>query len=260
MAWVLDGCTDLLDRPLIGLTSDAAWFATTASAQLARLADAPETGAIPLEKLLCELCSDLAAEFEANARRAPEERFECPSAAAIVVRAEPGTLTFASLGDCVLIARLRKTLHRIGIDEAQAGDARAAETVARFHDVRAHATAADVRAHVMPKLREARARLNTPEGYGVLSIVPPPAHFIKSGRLGVKPGDVILLASDGLTRLIDTFGKYSAETLLDAAISRGIGSLLGEVRALENADPDCRIHPRVKASDDATGLLIRIRS
>ena len=59
-------------------------------------------------------------------------------------------------------------------------------------------------------------------------------------------------------RLVDVFHRYTIQTLYEAARQQGLATLLMEVRALENADGDCRQFPRAKCNDDATGLLVEI--
>jgi hypothetical protein len=115
-----------------------------------------------------------------------------------------------------------------------------------------------LRENLWPKLRAARAAMNTPSGYGVFSITPPPAHFVRSGTIALEPGATVLLASDGLTRLVDVFRRYGARELFEAARLRGIASLVDELRHIESADSECISFPRAKISDDATGLLLRV--
>ncbi|MBU1212975.1 MAG: hypothetical protein KJ587_17150, partial [Alphaproteobacteria bacterium] len=80
---------------------------------------------------------------------------------------------------------------------------------------------------------------------------------IAQGRLYVEPGTHALLATDGLIRLIDIYARHDARSLFEAAKSRGLESLLCELRQIEADDVDCTAHPRVKRSDDATGILLR---
>lgn len=99
--------------------------------------------------------------------------------------------------------------------------------------------------------------MNMPEGYGVFSITPTPAHFIHAGTHALEPGAHVLLASDGLMRLVDVFQRYSAAELFDAITQRGVAELVAEVRAMEMEDADCIAFPRAKRHDDASGVLIR---
>ena len=70
--------------------------------------------------------------------------------------------------------------------------------------------------------------------------------------------DVVLLATDGFTRLIDFYGLYTPESLLGAARERGVGALCRELRDLEDSDTEYRRYPRLKPKDDATALLLKV--
>lgn len=67
-----------------------------------------------------------------------------------------------------------------------------------------------------------------------------------------------LLASDGFYRLVDTYGRYSAEALLQAALADGLAPLYAALRRIEDADPQCLQYPRLKARDDATAFLLKL--
>jgi hypothetical protein len=255
VAWVIDGATDVLEQPLTPGPTDASWFAGQAHREIERMAvDEPSD----LQTWPDHLATVVSRTFDLDAKRAPVERHEHPSAAGLVVRSTGTTLQYVSLGDCALLAGTPDNLHLVGISEAAAGDAWVVEELRAY---RAHAPAtkqSQARAHLWPMLRAARARMNTPDGYGVFSITPPPLHFVVSGTLYLEVGAYGLIASDGLMRLVDVFRCYSVRTLFDAAIARGLTPLLNELRTLEASDPDGLTYPRAKTSDDATGVLFRI--
>jgi hypothetical protein len=50
----------------------------------------------------------------------------------------------------------------------------------------------------------------------------------------------------------------TAGELMQAALERGLAPLYAELRRIEDADPECLSHPRLKARDDATALLVRV--
>lgn len=62
----------------------------------------------------------------------------------------------------------------------------------------------------MPSIKAGRAAMNQPDGYGVFSITPTPPHFARNGQIVMLAGGHILLASDGLMRLVDVFRLYTA--------------------------------------------------
>lgn len=255
LAWVIDGATDVVEAPLTQASSDASWFAETLDLALKELAHAPPADLAELPSVLAEHARQ---EFELATLRSPEGRHEHPSATGVIVRIEQGgRLNFVSIGDCALLVATTEGVTRIGVEAEDAGDPWVADAIRAFRAQRPDAPAAAARADLWPKLRAGRAAMNTPEGYGVFSITETPAHFVRSGAHTLAPGTHVLLASDGLMRLVDVFGRYTSQELFEAIIARGLADLVEEVRALEHEDAECIAFPRAKRHDDASGLLIR---
>jgi hypothetical protein len=67
-----------------------------------------------------------------------------------------------------------------------------------------------------------------------------------AGLLGV------VLLSDGATRISDLYHQLSWPAMVDVIREHGPAALIRQVRAAEDADPDCERWPRHKARDDAT--------
>ena len=86
------------------------------------------------------------------------------------------------------------------------------------------------------------------------------ADHAKELRVTALADSPILLASDGFLALASDYGRYSPETLFDAARERGPVVLGEELRAVEAADPEGLRYPRFKRSDDATALLLALRA
>lgn len=257
LAWVIDGATDVLEQRLVGNGSDAAWFAEAAHNAMAMIAgaDSPSDHLSDLPARLCEAVSE---EFARAAFRQPAGRHEHPSATALIVRALDRRIEYVAIGDCALIARPGGVLHSVGLGGKEAGDRSTAQVLTSFQAQNGSASPDEAKAHMWPKILAQRARINMPDGYGALSLTSPPAQFVVSGSFEVSPGDHVLIATDGLTRLIEIYQRYEASQLLDAAIGRGLKSLIRELREVETADASCRTYPRVKATDDATALLLEI--
>ena len=82
---------------------------------------------------------------------------------------------------------------------------------------------------------------------------------LRLNEVAAAPGTVLLLTSDGLSVLVDLYERFTAKTLLDAALSGGVEPLVTEARRIETEiDPSGKLYPRFKTSDDATGLLLRV--
>ncbi len=60
------------------------------------------------------------------------------------------------------------------------------------------------------------------------------------------------MLSDGATRITDLYGILSWPATLAVIRDHGPAELIRQVRAAEDADPDCARWPRTKTRDDAT--------
>ncbi|MEM9027350.1 MAG: protein phosphatase 2C domain-containing protein [Pseudomonadota bacterium] len=256
-AWVLDGATDLIDTPLVGQRSDAEWLADFAHSWLTTHA-AQQPPDRCLRDILTELTHATADAFSRQQRRAPSARFEIPSAAALIARRSPTGITYISVGDCTMLATTADGTSRFGTDAHDAGD-QWLETVIRQHRARTpEHTAEPLRTALIPDLKSARDRMNQPGGYGVLSISEPPDAFVVHCQIDLPKGTRVLLATDGLMRLIDVFARYDDTGLMTAIADRGLPELLSELRRIEADDEACIRYPRAKTSDDATGLYLSL--
>lgn len=256
LAWVIDGATDVLERKLTHAPTDAAWFAEAMHTAL--IAAAPVLGA-DLRDVPAWLAKELADKFQNEALRRPAGPEEYPSASAIIVRANTAGLEYVTLGDCAILAEADDgTLIHIGDDAEKAGDQWVVEAIKQQLAEAPSQNSVPARDILWPKLRRARALMNTIDGYGVFSIVAPPANFVRSGTLALRPGARVLLASDGLMRLVDVFRTHTHRSLFDDAWSSGLTSLVADLRAMEHADSMCIRAHRAKVHDDATGLLMRV--
>lgn len=258
-AWVLDGATGLASGRLLTGPSDAAWLAATYDDLFRAHADRADLGP---EHLLAGLIETVTASFAAQALRPPEHRYELPSAGMVLVRLRRGRLEYARLGDCrailapaggPIVSTRRPPLHRL--------DARAVRRLVALRRQDPQAAHAALRRALLDELRANRGRLNQAGGYWVLGTDPAAARHAETGGVPLTAGPVRgLLVSDGFYRLVDTFRAYPDDTaLLARALAHGLAPLLAELRALEDADPECVAVPRLKPRDDATALLFEAR-
>jgi len=280
LAWVIDGATDLIEAPLVGRRSDAEWLAEFAQIWLEGYAHA---GAPPDLRTLFDALTDRAANaFKRLAGAVPEQRYAHPSAALLMAGLpEPGILSVLAVGDCTLLVRARDgSVTRHATRREDAGDAWLRHVIdrrRREHGTRdgSHHGAKDAHgAHradharvgqgeplrnlILDDLKRARARMNEPGGYGVLSITTVPETFVTTGRIQIEPGAGVMLASDGFMRLIDVFGLYCEHDLYQAVHAVGPAPLLEQLRTVERNDADCLTHPRAKTCDDATVLALSV--
>ena len=253
-AWVLDGATNLDRNYVPGVDSDAAWYAQSLSAALQKTSlNQQAPGAI-----FRHVIEDVATEFNAKVDRAALPLYAQPSAAGVWLRWQDNQFDYASLGDCRVIVKTTGDAARlIGPDADIFSDARRNQQIKELREANNLQTADDIFEFFLPHNRTARATMNTENGYRIFSIHADAADHLDQASLTLNKPAHILLMSDGLFRLIDVIPTYNLETLMATAINNGLQSLYDELRALEQADPDCHAHPRTKAFDDVSAILLQ---
>jgi hypothetical protein len=246
-ACVIDGATDVGPvRVFAHGESDAAVFAEMFAQVL--LAEQPGKDAPQayFGRVIARLKDEAGKAARIRLKDAP--RASLPTAAATWIRAREGRLEGATLGDTVAIVRLPD-----GSIDLVGEPGKPAEEQVRAQKVMSKAPE-DRKAW----LQGVRAIHNTEKGYWVFGVQPEAAAHIIHQNVAAPAGTRVLLMTDGFYRLVSPYGRYNDRRLIEAAMAKGLGPLLAELRALE-ADPadDAKIG-RFKTSDDATALLIGI--
>ena len=251
-AVVIDGATPLGDSLMPG-PSDAAWIAQFGARRLmAHLRD----GAGAREALRATL-ADTQKSFEALRRREPEDIWQTPCGSMMLAVPGEGEVEFLWFGDCAgLLKQGEVAVTVIGETfDKRAAEAQRAQKVGKEKNL---SPAAGInRPEFLTVLRAARNRINSGPNWLFSPDVKAAAH---ASRRIVKaaPGSTILLASDGLLALASDYGAYNADSLMAAAMDKGLAALGAELRAIEAGDALGDKFPRFKKSDDATGLLLRV--
>jgi len=250
-AWVIDGATGLGDFECLDGPSDAAWLAETADMAIAVRLTVGETE----PAALIAHAIDAAAEaFARDLVRQPEGRFQLPTASILVARFDGGGIDIAELGDCSLYAvAADRTVATIGSDAN--GRAREREGARLMIAHGATLKTPEVRR----RMRESRAKRNTPDGAWLFGVEREAAAHVRRHRIDLARPFTALLATDGFAALVEDYGRTDAGGLVEAARLRGLASLGEDLRAIEQLeDPDCTIFPRFKPSDDATAVLVSV--
>lgn len=250
-AWVLDGATGLGDQQYVqGAYSDAAWYAARLSDALKKFSLEP----VQAEKIFLSAIRWVAQAWYEAIGDADVPRYALPSAAGVWVRWQGDTMEAVSLGDSRAYHHSNAgVMTQLGMLDEDPNDDWVAESVMRHQA--AGVVPADMRAAVMEDLRAARSRMNMAGGYWIFSIHDETAAHLNARAWQITPGE-ILLCSDGLFRWVDVLKQGNAEALMQSA-SANLHGTLARVRELENADSDCKIYPRLKAQDDAAGVVLR---
>jgi hypothetical protein len=252
-AVVMDGATPLFETTDAGLMpgpSDAAWLAQFGSRRLlAHLRDGE--GA---RKALRSALTDAQRSFEALRRMPPQEVWQTPCASMMLAVQDAGEVEFLWFGDCAaLVKQGDAPVQIVGENFEKRGE----ETGLAGRLAKERSQPATDRSHFMDSLRSRRNQINS-GNYWLFSPEPKAAAHVSRRVMKLATGAIILLASDGFLALASDYGAYSTDTLLAAALDKGLAALGDELRAIEAGDAAGMKFPRFKKSDDSTALLLKL--
>ncbi|MFM9863349.1 MAG: hypothetical protein ACKVRO_07055 [Micropepsaceae bacterium] len=252
VAFVLDGVTSLSETPLMPGRSDAAWAAQTARELF--LAHGAARGG-DLRGLVTTVAVGITVRFEAERVRAPRERYELPWTTMSLIGVEAGQLNVAYVGDSrALVETGDGHVHSFGVNPSRT----AFETKLAQKMIAAQKGKPLGPAAVLPELRAARNTVNTGTGYWLLGADAAVGAHATVTSLALSGPATVLLATDGFYALVEDYQRYGDRELIAAARTVGLGSLARELRQIEDDDPNGQRFPRMKKSDDATALLVRV--
>lgn len=251
-AWVIDGATGMADEQLTSGGSDAAWLAGLVGERLMDL-----SGEGSADAVLSRLEADIDAVFrETTAHVQDIDDDHAPSACLGLIEARPGEgdrirLRGHFLGDVIALVPSERGIVRWSDERAKPFERKTLAALgAREHEP------GTIPEAVRRQILENRTKLNRPDGYWVVNPLRPWAGRELRFEAQVKPGEAIVLATDGFMRLVDVFEAYS-DSALHAELAAGGGSeLMQELRERERSDLMAGAYPRVKTHDDATFLVI----
>jgi len=251
-AVVIDGATMLGDGLMPG-PSDAAWIAQFGARRLmAHLGEGD--GA---RKALRAALADTQKSFEALRRYPPDERWQTPCASMMLAVQAGAGLELLWYGDCAALVKQEDAAVTVVGEtlDKRAVEAERARSVAKEKGL-SPASGLN-RPEFIGSLRAARNRINSGD-YWLFSPDVGAASHVSRRIVKVKPGAILLLASDGFLALASDYGAYGVEGLMAAAIEKGLKVLGEELRAIESGDAGGDRFPRFKQSDDATALLLKV--
>jgi hypothetical protein len=254
---LMDGATPLTpERSVAAGASDPAWFVRRFAQDLGRVlrADAGQ------EALVLEALDHTRTAYRAAGGQADVPPYAWPIATLAWVRVfEPDvdgnhTLDLFCLGDSKILLQLPdgavRDIDPFDNPQEQATQAAVAALVAE-----GILDPAERWARLLPMLRARRHEQNTAASPAVLCLEPRGPFAARTTRVTAPRGALLLVLSDGLYRLVDTYGLHSDDSLLDACRARGLDALLDELRAFEAGKEAAGL--AAKTADDASAIAWR---
>ncbi len=253
-AWVIDGATGQGPSVIAdeGAT-DASWLAARLSLALDRNA---EIFGGDLFGLIIACQSQIRQEFTSNLKAGIEDKADVPCGAVTVIHCDGKRIYCAALSDTVLVLSGKdgRVDGWYGDPAHHKVDQGMIELFVRYRE-EGENDPVRLREKLRPYIRKQRQTTNTPGHFGTFDPISDLSGHIVQKSWRAEDYSHALLMSDGYSALSDKYSKYSYSSLMQAVRADGLDILYKELREIEEGDPDCRIYPRYKKSDDATALL-----
>jgi hypothetical protein len=259
VAFVLDGVTCVADTPLMPAKSDAAWVAQAARDLLIK--HGTEEGARDLAGLVTKVAQGITERFERERLRPPAARYELPWTTLSLIGVEPRRINIAFLGDSRALIETEHDdqIHNFGPPSRSTFEQKTAAKMLAARKGQPLGTDT-IRATVLDDLRRAREVVNTKAGYWLLGADAAVGANVIVKSIPFEGPAIALLATDGFYALVEDYRHYGDRELIANAQTLGLHILGRELRHVEDEDPVGERYPRMKKSDDATALLVRIES
>lgn len=253
---LMDGATPLTAERYIGAgASDPAWFVRRFGADLGAVLQADASQ----EDMVQAALARTRAAWQAAGGSLDTAPWAWPIATLSWVRVRPAAVGASfelyCLGDSKVLLRLpdgmARDLDPFENPQEQATQAAVAALVAE--GVTDPAARWD---RLLPMLRARRAEQNMAVPPFVLCLQPHGAFAARTARLTAPPGAALVVMSDGLYRLVDTYGVHSDASLLDACVRDGLDAVLDALRRFEHGG--AAAGRAAKISDDASAVSWRV--
>jgi len=250
---IFDGATSVSEKNYFDTVSgDAAWF-VSAFASLLRDVVAPDLSQRDsIQLALAGLQCQLPAHVELDAI----PPYAWPIAAMTwlrIVEGGPRPLVYLyALGDCKLLLRNQagQVLDMDPYENPQEDVLKAAIAQLKAQGIEDKAA---VFAALLPMLRERRACQNRHAEPAILCLQPQGQFKARVAVFELDRQSQLLAMTDGFYRLVDTYGLYSAQGLMQRCAETDLQTLLGELRQFER-DHAVSGMQSLKKSDDASAV------
>lgn len=252
---LLDGSTGLKKNLIKEYHSDAIWFVEQVTNYIERAIEHSEDTKTLIVNMLYSLRSSFFALLEDSIE---VEAIDFPSASMVLVREKGDTIEICNIGDCTTVIEFVNNTLQVEHDQRVP---RLDQTVVdKMMSLRANEKLDinEARKRVLTDLIFNRKKKNTVDGYDILGFdTLEPNLMIKS--FDRKTIANICIFSDGFEAYYSTLGlANNVSDFYQLLQTENLSQLIEHIRTIENQDEDCIIYPRLKKSDDASVVLVRV--
>ena len=253
-AWVLDGATGISSDRLLAGPSDASWFCRIIRQGLREAVASAPSNRVALEWTLAKASTG----FDRSKRREERHRAELPAASCAIASIREGVIEISVIGDCtVLLDRGDGAIAKVSDQRVRRYDDAVVNCIVRFMDSKGMPYP-EALERAKPMIRRNREIRNRDTTYWVLEPDVASLRGLETSSHELSGTKHMVMMTDGFYRLVDTYGVYTDQGLLEAVVKRGCDELYSELRRIEERDSDCQSYVRIKSRDDASCAVIRV--
>ena len=256
-AWVLDGATGLYNRNLVHKDSDAKWFVDEWNEYLLKNIDNQDKS---LKEIIKNGISITKNKYYNLVDENHIEPLAFPSSGIALIRWCDNKLEYLVLGDCTFIYKDNKGLVKSFKDyKLEQLDGEVINHINKLINGE-NISLLEARQKSMDMLIKNRLLRNTSEGYWILGFNESAADNCITGTIDLfeEHEYEILLTTDGFYALIDKY-KYTNETDIFRLLKDNtLDDLYRKIREIEYSDESGLKYPRLKKSDDASEVYLRV--
>ena len=254
-AWVIDGASGLAGN-VITETSDAAWYSEWWNNYLLKNANDFSRS---LKEILQNGLELITKEYAKLTEGKELVKLAKPSAGMVIVRKKGKKLEYLTLGDCMLVVKKGDEIKKIMLPELEQLDKNVINYMTKIYKEGKYTSIIATRQdeEVKNRLAENRLKLNTPNGYWVMSFQP---EAIDNALTGTIENDnlQVLLMTDGFYAITNSYKYVDFKGLFNMIEQKGVKEVYSKLRQLEENDADCNAFPRFKKSDDASVVYMEL--
>jgi hypothetical protein len=184
-----------------------------------------------------------------------------PSAALAVIQLTDNDVEYLILGDCsiTVLDPIERSFTLLTSTDLARLDRIAVQELAHFTEQGLSFDAA--REAITATLQRHRRMMNQSNGYWIFGLEPSALEHAVHGHMSVNAGAVVILASDGFSRIWDTYRTLQPGwDVYEEIASHGLQGALGRLRTSESQDIDATRWPRLKISDDASVVVATVET
>lgn len=253
--WVIDGATKITKLNATGL-NEVIWFVTQVSSHLELSLHQED---LSISSILVDILSTIETEYKSTFQTQIIDE-EMIAASILIVRYVNQQLELFSLGDCAAYIQTQDQEIMIQNQAIKKLEAVLIEIIFSQKQEYASLPFSKFRQQIIiPELKRIKQENKNNLVYSVLKINPRSVFGALTCTIPISSSTQILLATDGFSRLIDTYCIFkNYQEFLAFLDKNNEDEVFHLLRTTEKNDPNAMKFPRLKLSDDASLILSTI--